>query len=155
MGEAAGQGLRGRRVSLQPVHYVRNHSDERVIARATDVWAWLRDSKADQIFMDAFHYTVSFLKPMSDEETDNFRYLDENEWRIVATRDSADSRSIRFSNPDRQGYNVLLSPEDVKLVVFPNDSVRSRASQDSAVVNWFHPLGRQPTFLTIAECLQF
>jgi hypothetical protein len=138
-----------------PVHYVRNHSDERVIARTTDMLAWFRDSKATEIYQEAFSYTMSFLKPMSDEQTDNYQYLDENEWRIVATRDFADTRSIRSSSPDRQGYNVLLSPDDVKLVVFPNDTVRGRAAQEKQVADWFRPLGRHPTFITISECLQF
>jgi hypothetical protein len=138
-----------------PVHYLRNHAQERLLARATDLGAWIRDSKPKDDYRNAYYYMISFLKPMSNPDTDDFTYLDEHEWRIVAPHDYGPSKSIRTRQPGSVDLYVELKPEDIRLLTFPNDATRQKASNDKTIMDWFRAIGRPPVFLTVRECLQF
>jgi hypothetical protein len=136
-----------------PVHYVRNHTKERVFGSLKDIGE-LEETQKSPKLGEAFRYLLSFMKAMSNRDSDDFLFLDEHEWRLVFTGEQVKDGTV-YQDPPTKQTRVRLQPLDVKLVVFPNTRTRDIAAQDPAVKKWFEDLKRPPIFLTIEECLHF
>ncbi len=140
-----------------PVFYVRNHEDERIVARMADVWEGIQGPPTGPRYdpKEAFNFVVSFIKNMSSEGGDDFLFLDEHEWRIVATGELERDRQIVATGHTRPPYKVPLRPSDVKMIVFPNGATRAMAIQDRRIGDFFQMLPVLPSLLTVDDCRQF
>lgn len=120
---------------------------------------------------------LPFLKRMSNENTDDFAFFEEVEWRIVAyptpqvvmpatfvsergrgnVQESSWEQSPRIlSNslppPD---FHLLFNANDVQLLVLPDDVTRADIWKDPRFKDW-HGSRKQPLqILTLEECLHF
>jgi len=137
-----------------PVHYVRNGPDECVVGNVNAI----RDhviKTASPAVENYLAVNAAFLKPMSTATTDDFSYIDENEWRIVHTHRGEEKGSIVKTGRSVPLYRIPLHPNDVQLVVFPDSKTRARAVADPTISRFFARQDRPFVFLLVEECLQF
>jgi len=122
---------------------------------------------------------LPFFKRMSNDNTDDFAFFEEAEWRIVAFADhkypvmpatvvspkrgrlpileSSWDRSPRIlanSSPPPDFY-LSFNADDVDLLVFPDDATRTEAWNDPSFKEWHGSRKRPLQILTIDECLRF
>jgi len=72
---------------------------------------------------------------MSEKSTDNFKFLDEHEWRIVVTEQHERSgKIVRTSNPPPE-FKLPLRSGDIKLIVFPDAVTREMALAHADISN--------------------
>lgn len=136
-----------------PVHYVRNHCTESMIE---NVQVLLDPIKAlpDPDLGRFFAQNSAFLKAMSDKNTDNFVYLNEQEWRIIHTDRQLELGNILDTKPGPPLYRIPLKLDDIRLVVFPDDRTRSLGLADPELTD-LRQARRVRPLLTVEECGQF
>jgi hypothetical protein len=140
-----------------PVHYVRNHADEHIVASLFDLRYLLKTRLAflGTDASDALHdaeYLGVFLKAMSTAGTDDFSMIDEHEWRVVQTTAQTDGGHIvatGFANPL---FKLKLSHSDVKLLVLPDDATRTLVLNDPRFQTALWACGSHPPILTLDDC---
>jgi len=135
-----------------PVHYVRNHPVECIVGNMRMINEYLQGS--DSLTHGFFGLIAAFVKAMSNPNSDDFQFLNENEWRIVYTQYQQKENRIIATGLTRPQYRVPVGPADVRLIVFPDDSTRATACSDERVVSCLAGKGR-PMLLTIEECEHF
>ena len=135
-----------------PVHYVRNHSTESMIGNVKEILKAIKALPNQQI-TKFFAVNSAFLKAMSDNNTDNFLYLNEQEWRIIQTDRQVERHNILETELDPPKYRIPLKLDDIRLVVFPDDRTRSLALGHPDLTG-LRQAGRGPPLLTIEECGQ-
>lgn len=152
-------GLMGIGVSRQfvldlmggPVHYVRNHKDESVIGNAQEI---LKALKGD--VRRYFGVNTCFLKGMSDTNKDNFKYLEEQEWRIVYTDSQVNAGKIIPSDGSQPADRIPIQIDDVRIVVFPDDKTLTLARSDPTIKDLFQDHSNSNVILlTLEECGHF
>ena len=140
-----------------PVHYVRNHENECVVGNVQEVLRVLKSLDPPQPkLVEYFAVNTSFIKSMSDANEDNFKYLNEQEWRIVHTYSQEEARNIVATDDPLRPYRIPVRPGDVRIVVFPDDQTRTMARSDPSLNAWFQdPSTSNVILLTIEECGHF
>jgi hypothetical protein len=153
-----------------PVHYVRNSSDERVVGtfiRARYLVGRLRTLgllarlSSFGYFPDAddlpeyVDYLGTFLKAMSEKNRNNYRYIDEHEWRVVANQEQVLAGKMTPRRRRRPRHRLRLAPGDVRVVVFPDARTRGLAVKNSSIKKFILKSGFGMQLLTIDECEQF
>jgi Putative abortive phage resistance protein AbiGi, antitoxin len=143
-----------------PVQYLRNHTDECLVAKLEELAEFLISGAqaGKNEFVDAanaFSHAACFYKAMSSEEnSDSFDLLEEFEWRIVRTAHQIQCGNIiEVTNDD---FYLKLNPNDVKMIVSPNAEIRSRIASNMGITKWMRT-GRPdfPPVLTVEECAHF
>jgi hypothetical protein len=137
-----------------PVHYVRNHPEECLIGNAQELNNFL-NSKGDVRAKEIFKIMIHFMKAMSNPNSDDFRYLDEHEWRIVQTDTQIQANRIDITGIARPALRVPVPAGDLRLVVFPDDQTRARARSEARIAPWLNHAQRPPILLTLEECQHF
>lgn len=138
-----------------PVHYVRNHCTECVVGNIQAVLNELQKLSQSEL-VNHFSVNAAFVKGMSDKNTDNFLYLNEQEWRIVHTHAQVDMRNIRATGLPRPAFRIPLGVSDIRVVVFPDDRTRNLATSDSRLASLLpNSDGKNPVLLTVEECSEF
>jgi hypothetical protein len=139
-----------------PVHYVRNGQDEAIVGNVQVMLDEINrltagnSSSAGVDLVNLFAMGASFLKAMSDPNSDNFKYIEEHEWRIVHTHHQQQRGRLSATGASRPTHKIPISVNDLKLIVFPDDDTRSMARNDRTL----QPFLACP-LLTIEECLNF
>jgi hypothetical protein len=138
-----------------PVLYVRNHPDDGVVGNLARTFEWLNEQvdagvQGARDVRDSLPYPVAFLKAMSEAGVDDYRYIDEFEWRIVHTHQQQAAGRIVPTGQARPKYRVPITIEDLKMVIVPDSEVRDRAVE--TIQRWSS--GRVPPVLTIDEVEQ-
>lgn len=138
-----------------PVHYVRNHKDECVIANVQELLNVLQELGRPKL-LEYFAVNSSFIKNMSDPNKDNFTYLNEQEWRIVHTHPQEKARNLVPTGVPQPPYRIPVRSGDVRIVVFPDDQTRTKARSDPRLNAWFQdPSTSNAILLTLQECGHF
>jgi hypothetical protein len=142
-----------------PVHYVRNHRDDGVVgsfaAARNLIAACARRGNGDAAAALAHvNYLGTFMKGMSQANTDDFLFLEEQEWRVVVTQEQIDVGRINETGLGLPRYRLILPPAELRLVVFPDACTRQLALQDPRVQKSLGSGGSLP-LLTLEECRQF
>lgn len=138
-----------------PVHYVRNHENECVVGNVQEILRVLKGLDQPEL-VEYFGVNSSFIKGMSDANKDNFKYLNEQEWRIVHTHSQEEARNIVATDDSQPPYRIPVRPGDVRIVVFPDDQTRTKARSDPSLNAWFQdPSTSNVILLTIKECGYF
>ena len=131
-----------------PVFYVQSGDDSAVVENLDKVHAALASSPADVRNLEAI---LGYVKKMSEQNSADLHYYDELEWRIVHL-DRLEEKYLTVVDRGNGIFRINLAPEDVKLVVFPDDATRQIALSDSrlgALVK------TGPIFVTLHACGQF
>jgi len=122
---------------------------------------------------------LPFFKRMSNDNTDDFAFFEEAEWRIVAFADDkhpvtpatvirskrgrarvlesswARSPRILANSCPPPDFHLSFNADDVDLLVFPDDASRIDAWKDPRFKEWHGSRKRPLQLLTIDECLRF
>lgn len=140
-----------------PVQYLRNHTNEAIVASLEEIGEYLlkhaNDDSESVRRADAISYLVCFYKAMSKENKDSFDFIDEHEWRLVRTEEQINRGNIKKCELSGDFY-VPFTMDDCKLIVVPNDRVRSAIWTDLRIKKRFDAAKRPPNILTVEECLQ-
>ncbi|ESQ14637.1 MAG: hypothetical protein N838_22325 [Thiohalocapsa sp. PB-PSB1] len=141
-----------------PVHYVRSNRDDPLVANAVMLMAWLQKQKESKIenadtIMTNMNFLVGFMKGMSDTEHEDFRYLDEQEWRIVHSHAQEQRERLLPTNKDMPKYLIPFVREDVQMLVVPDADFRSKVYECEIFTDW---VGNSPIpVLTTEEIEHF
>ena len=109
-----------------PVFYVQSGDTSNIIENFWKVWSFLREQKSD--IADEFAVICGYLKNMSDRNCAELVYYDELEWRITHLR-RLDGKYLTTQDAARHIYRIKIKPDDVKVLVFPDDRTKSMALQ--------------------------
>ena len=128
---------------------------------------------------DLMHQLCAFIKVMSEPGTDDFQYLEEAEWRIayndVWSKDfhrpryppfipqAAQALGEQWERPKnivpndkgRPPYFVTFSPDDIRVLVTPNDEVRQMIGCAPEFKRWADARRSVLPIMTLDECEQF
>jgi len=110
-----------------------------------------------------------FIKKMSDKDTHKFELLDEAEWRIPYTTKPNpcikppidylvpySDLELSRQEPEREPKaKILFCPDDLKVLIFPDDCTRRMASNDEFFQCWLKRRDGFPIMATVEECTQF
>ncbi len=147
-----------------PVHYVRNNADEVVVSNFILLRKWFIALSEDPATNKALkhlsenrsrlYHLFSMLKGMSDPGKDNYEFLDEHEWRVPFSSGQLQAGRILAMAESEKGpmFKIILLPEDVRMIVFPDAETRVMAMKDKAIVTWLSGIAKAPPLLTISEC---
>jgi hypothetical protein len=135
-----------------PVHYVRNDTFECIIGNVNQILNFLQKSEQNEL-VNYFAINSAFLKNMSSDVKDDFTFLNEQEWRIVHTHKQTDLERIFETDVQQPKYKISLQPNDIRIIVFPDDQTRIKARKDPRLTNWLQdPTTSNAVLLTIEEC---
>lgn len=121
---------------------------------------------------------AAFLKNMSQDEPDDFDFLDEAEWRVVCYEDDLASqvqpgRLVAFGQPHPVDENwesaaqiirnptpppsffLKFQPDELSLVVLPDDETRSLVWASTSFQQWISFRHGPLQLLTGQECMRF
>jgi hypothetical protein len=132
-----------------PVIYVQN-ADTGVIVEALDRIRGFVNGNAQMTNM--LELVLGFVKSMSHQNDPEFEFYDEMEWRIVQL-DHMTGTYIEEQEAANGLYRLILSPRDIRLLVFPDEQTRLMAMQDEDIANFFN--GVWPIMTTIEDCRNF
>lgn len=149
-----------------PVMYVRNGVPERTTTAANALFNFINYCEGKGIAgakdaKQAFGAMAVLMKGMSNTGADDFAYLEEQEWRIPHSYEAENAGLMKKppvgfpASPTGPEYVLPLAPDEVKLLVFPDDQTRAAASVDSRVTGWLARRSGPPVMLTLDECLRF
>lgn len=138
-----------------PVFYVRSHPEEAIVGNMKQLTSWFeaRKDAESQLLYNNLLVVVAFLKSMSNPETDDFAYIDENEWRIVFMEEQVAARRIVRTGVANPEFRIPIAPADLRLVIVPDSGVREMALADARVLKWLS--GKHVPFVTTEEAMQF
>lgn len=150
-----------------PVHYVRNSLPEQIIGNWNEVLLYIKathDEIKDPIlkkrFKDVENYfacNLSLVKGMS-QLPDDFMFLEENEWRIIHFyRLETDGyiKKVGATETAKPLYKVILKPDDIRTLVFPDDATRTMALENPEIKSWLAERTSAVVTLTLHECGEF
>ena len=158
-----------------PVWYVRSREDEKIVGYLNYNFVkpfqlmqelinrkiLAEDPPIQQRLMEGAAFTNSFIKNMStpDKEDDDFVYLDEHEWRIIIVESLIEREGIisagnptDIANQVPGAYNILLQPDDLKILIMPDDRTKQLVLASKDINEWFGCSDIWPPLLTLADC---
>lgn len=128
---------------------------------------------------DLMRQICAFIKIMSEPGVDDYKYLDEAEWRVAfsdywssgfelprveafiptahtALRENwVRPENIVPSNIERPTFFLRFSPDELKFIISPNDGVRNRLHSSEEFQNWLAARSTPMPILTLEECQNF
>jgi hypothetical protein len=144
-----------------PVHYVRNRPNEAIIGNIYSLFELIKKNKAKNVISQGnvpqkiLEFVVSFFKPMTTANgEEDFSYLNEQEWRIVHSY-LLENKKIIPTGKQKPKYRITLKPEDVKLIVFPDEKTRNLGYKHCRFSKWVKYLEAPPIMVTLEECGYF
>jgi len=112
----------------------------------------LLDSRLEHAEKNA-NYIGTFFKAMSSiAGREDFKTLEEHEWRIVATQGQNDKWNIVYTGPTEPLFKLKIAPSDVRLIVLPDKKTRELAVQNPKMKLCFWKPNLHPPILTLADC---
>lgn len=129
-----------------------------------------------------FQNICSIVKPMSNFNKDDFEYLVESEWRVIhnpyiepklqnglignipgINTNSSKQLNESWQTPKRIKKNegntpefyLTFQPDDLEIVIFPNDIVRNKIWNSQEFKEWNLLRSKNLNMLTVEECMNF
>ena len=143
-----------------PVIYVRNHENETLVTNLVVVSNYLKALATDEDSTatnakNALGDAIARLKAMSSINTDDFKYIEEQEWRVIHLFRLEEDGFARPNVGGHPKYFLNLTPADVQGLVFPDDVCRSMVLSDSRFIAWLEKRPPLAFTLTLDECQLF
>jgi hypothetical protein len=164
-----------------PVHYVKSNEDDIIVGNFISTHRWIHeqslrllemanileacseisdevkikatnDAKDAVTVFDNLSFQCAFFKHMSTEETNDFKYLEEHEWRIVHGDGIEKAGLIINTTKDLPKYRIPLQPSDFQMLIIPDIIMRNQivqAKQCQEIRDWFE--GNLPTMITVEQ----
>ena len=133
-----------------PVFYMKSGSSN-VAVNANKVLEFLkRQDNTGEILLE-YRTLVAYFKNMNDQGSNDLRYYDELEWRITHLNRLEDEGRLSVVDRTNHQYLLKLKPDDVKVLVFPDEKTKTQAFNDPR----FLELIGTPICLTIDDCEKF
>lgn len=130
------------------VFYVQNSDNSVVVENLVKVHKILEAGRTGLIEFEAI---LAYFKNMSEQNAADLEYYDELEWRIIHL-ERLEGRYINVVDRLNNIFRVILKPEDIRLIVFPDDATRAMALSDLRL----EPLvTNSPIFVTLDACAHF
>jgi len=136
-----------------PVFYVQNSGQGVVSTNLANII-----SKLDKI--DGLKMFLSFVKPMSEYHEPSLTYYDEMEWRMVEWTHLYRKEESQVQESDSSWFRkdgsiayFAFSPDDVAIIVAPNEETRKAILLDSRMREYFDKY--LPMMVTADSCSQF
>jgi hypothetical protein len=134
-----------------PVFYVQNTGAGVVSTNLSPIISKIKGITADPLEM-----FLCFVKPMSDYDDPSHQYYDEMEWRMVLWTFFEGGK--RRPNPpwmvmDGSGAYFKFSPDDVEIIVTPNEDTRKAMLRNKDMKVYFDQ--KLPMIVDAASCSQF
>lgn len=132
-----------------PVFYVTNGDHSNIVMCARKVMDFLK--KTDQRVLKEFEVLVGYLKKMGCQNSDDFVYYDELEWRIVHLDRLESEGRITVQDRNEHIFRIKLERDDVKALVFPDKRTKDIALENRDIVG----LINKPICVTMDDCENF
>jgi len=98
---------------------------------------------------------ISFLKEMSDSP-DDFKIMDEAEWRIVYTDRAYEEGRLRKTELEQPKSKIPFTQRELRILVLPDEETRMLALDDPYIKEWLlEDSTSLPIIITAEECLHF
>ena len=135
-----------------PVLYVQNGDNGVLIEILHKVNQFLSTKEADKLTHDSFKIVLGYLKNMSYQNDQKLDFYEEMEWRIVHLTHLM-GNYIKDEDPSQYFYRLTAKPEDIKIIVFPDNDTMKMAVMDSDISGFFNQ--NFPMMTTLADCNNF
>ena len=137
-----------------PVLYVQNGDKGVIVENFHFLHKFVKkhsDPSKDKM-LDTLEIILGYLKSMSEPNETDLEYYDEMEWRIVHLERLMEKY---FSKKDegKDVYRIDLKPDDVKIIVFPDDITKEFALKDPYISKFFE--SHLPILTTLSDCENF
>jgi hypothetical protein len=109
-----------------------------------------RQDNTGEILLE-YRTLLAYFKNMNDQGSNDLRYYDELEWRITHLNRLEDEGRLSVVDRTNHRYLLKLKPDDVKVLVFPDEKTKTQAFNDPR----FLELIGTPICLTIDDCENF
>jgi hypothetical protein len=133
-----------------PVLYVQNGDKGVLIENLDRVVGFLRTK--DPLIHQSLEVVFGYLKNMSHQNVPNLEFYEEMEWRIVHLT-HLEGQYIQVEDSSQHFYRLTLEPNDIKIIVFPDDETMKMAISDSDISDFFNR--NFPMMTTLADCSNF
>jgi hypothetical protein len=138
-----------------PVMYLRNHPQESIVGNFKEVMSWIArqpETTADLLNIHSnLAQIAAYMKSMSNFASDDFAYLDENEWRIVHHHQLETDKKIVPTNTARPQFKVPIALSDLRFLVAPDALCRDMFLTDPGFLAW--KAGANIPIITVEESL--
>lgn len=134
-----------------PVFYVQNGSNGIIIEHFDILHGFLSNNHHSEM-LSRLQVIMGYLKNMSNPGDNNLIYYEEMEWRVVHLG-CLQGKYIFPENVALNIYRLKLVPEDIRLIVFPDETTKQLALNDPFIQDFFKD--HQPMITTIADCENF
>jgi hypothetical protein len=96
---------------------------------------------------------MGYLKKISARDSNNMKYYDEMEWRVVHLEYLELKGYIAVQDKKSHIYRLLVKPQDIKVIVFPDEETKQMAIMDKFILDYFKD--RQPIMTALPDCAHF
>jgi hypothetical protein len=139
------------RHGANPVFYVQNRGEGVVNTNLAAIVPEVNGIPGLEVFL-------SFVKPMSAPSQESLTYYDEMEWRMVLWKAQSVNPPVQMPDPDwvrRDGPTAYFkfSPDDVAIIVTPDEKTRKAILADSEMKRHF--ASHLPMMVDADKCDQF
>ncbi len=139
-----------------PAFYVQNGDKGHIIENIDFLFKQIKSLSSET--NKALEVICGYLKNMSDYNKEEFKYYDEMEWRVVhIDKLTGPNNYIQdYDEKTEEGdkfYRLKVLPEDIKLIVFPNNLALEKALKDKDFCSYFSSY--VPNLITLEDCKNF
>jgi hypothetical protein len=138
-----------------PVLYVQNGKNGVLIENLHRVATFLLKKeklKEDEETHGSLEIVLGYVKNMSHQNDPDLKFYEEMEWRIVHLSHLM-GKYIVEEDASQHFYRLTLDPEDIKIIVFPDDETMKMAVSDPDISDFFNQ--NFPMMTTLADCSNF
>ncbi len=139
-----------------PVFYVQD-ADTGLIISSLNHLLGLVQRTNDAKLENELEFVFGFLKGMSDRRKHprDFGFYEEMEWRVInfqeIRKDSC--KYIEVEDAKKEIYRLVLNPQDIKILIFPDEPTMRMATQDEFFKDYFKK--HVPMMTTVEDCKHF
>lgn len=139
-----------------PVLYVQNSDKGHIIENIDFLFKQIKTLSNET--NKALEVICGYLKNMSGYNEEELKYYDEMEWRVVHIDGlTGPNNYIQDYDEKTDGgdkfYRLKVLPEDIKLIVFPNNLTLKTALKDKEFCSYFSAY--VPNFIALKDCKNF
>ena len=141
-----------------PVFYVQNGKRGIAVENLAVTHGKLRSlidsGQCPESVMGAFDVVLSLVKGMSERDSDELKYYEEMEWRILHS-DSLERQGVFRAHPEHERvWCMPFTAKDVAVLVFPNSEIKEQAFADEEIRRKL--FGQNlPIVATLDDCSHF